>query len=59
MIKYKPPSPHFCQAVNELLSLPEFNVLHKYKLDDHEWTALQLFVEILSVRHSTFLPTLV
>jgi hypothetical protein len=37
------------QAIDKFLSDPQFRELHKYKLGDEDWKALELFKRILAV----------
>ncbi|KAJ7871116.1 hypothetical protein B0H13DRAFT_1634514, partial [Mycena leptocephala] len=40
------------EAIDKFLSDPQFRELHKYKLGDEDWKALELFKRILAVPHA-------
>ncbi|KAJ6495972.1 hypothetical protein C8R45DRAFT_823421, partial [Mycena sanguinolenta] len=40
------------EAINKFLSDPQFRELHKYKLGDEDWKALEVFQRILAVPHA-------
>ncbi|KAJ6571336.1 ribonuclease H-like domain-containing protein, partial [Mycena capillaripes] len=40
------------EAIDKFLSDPQFRDLHKYKLGDKEWEALEAFKRILAVPHA-------
>ncbi|KAJ6588083.1 hypothetical protein B0H19DRAFT_921879, partial [Mycena capillaripes] len=40
------------QAIDKFLSDPQFRDLHKYKLGDKEWEALEAFKRIMAVPHA-------
>ncbi|KAJ7701897.1 ribonuclease H-like domain-containing protein, partial [Mycena rosella] len=40
------------EAIDKFLSDPQFQNLHKYKLEDNDWDALKAFQQILAVPHA-------